>query len=1288
MPTGQSTDRLIPDRDKAVVWQTLNTLEFLAGGRRAMGTITFSGQPSDAEVIVIGDGVNTATTFEFDDDSSVTAGNVAVTIGATAEATLDALLALINSTGDGTVAARTDTFRITGEKSGTTIINLKNDEIGTVGNVTITETATNVAVTGMTLGTDIGQVDTEMQAEVIVSPGDIEIGSVNLLSQADDQIDPSAAYAEDTGAAAGHWVTPAGAVRTDTRASLVSATADHSAMQLTANGDLRTRDDDLLTEVGAIADAAVEGDTAGSVHAQLRGANTNAGAVADAAVAADAAGSMSAKLRGINNRLGTTGDAADVDGNQAAQLRYIGENIGSIEETIQECDDNTEFTALNDAANLADQTNHVTGDAAVEWDKTGGTHVNSGIQDTITVLDLNHFGAADYVMMNINIPDLTDVANVLLRLGTDDANYTEWIWADTEIVAAVWNTLVKPIGEINGVTGTGWQQGSVTYVAVAVVFDAAGDTLNNMIVDRVSVVTSEAVTSQAGLYTEDTPHTTGDEGNMPLIVRTDTRASRAGTDGDYTPIQATANGDARVRDDDLLTEVGALADAAVSGDTAGSVHAKLRGMQKRLGTNGDASDVDGTQAGQLRAAAQALEIIDDWDESDRAKVNPIAGQAGIAANAGVMDALTTRVTIATDDTHMGAVAAASDVDGVVHGQLRYIGEAVENLKTDFGTVGEAADVDGAVHGQLRYIGDFLATAYGAVGAAADPDGVIHGQLRSIAENTDTLETLLAFGTGAMAASQSVTLATDDTQLGSIGAAADVDGNVHGQLRYIGENYETHMGTVGAAADVDGVVHAQLRYIGDTLAGGLTVDITGDHEDLDSGAGTDDHEVFALGVAAAGGHEIMTGTAANGLDVDVTRLPYGTGAMAASVAVTVATDDTQYGAVGAAADVDGNVHGQLRYIGEQFDTAFGAVGAAADVDGVVHGQLRSIAEAVEIVDDWDTTIADGQNIHGHDAGVVCAQIFGRSAAATVGEVEASAMAGAADNLDGNTGLNTASVLFARIDDANVEHVHMIDAIHSLKVDTSSVAGTATNVNGGNRDAGTQTVTLADNDPGITSLALIDDAIHADDDIYTALDKGVFCLAVRNDNLGTTYATADQSYNPIATTEKGAVHVAVGDGVATAEVVTDAALTTDIDGGAGLHTVASMYARQDNDTVEPVVANASGQLEVEVATAAAVTRVESNPVAFEQFVAVAGTREAFAGSQQVIYFLIRAGKAAGVNTGNVYIGTAAVDQTTAQQIILSPGDTYEFKAPDGLSTDLDAWFVDADNAADGITGFYLA
>lgn len=61
-------------------------------------------------------------------------------------------------------------------------------------------------------------------------------------------------------------------------------------------------------------------------------------------------------------------------------------------------------------------------------------------------------------------------------------------------------------------------------------------------------------------------------------------------------------------------------------------------------------------------AVVALQIIDDWDESDRAKVNLIVGQAGITAGAGAVAANTPRVTHASDDPAVTALQIVDDWD--------------------------------------------------------------------------------------------------------------------------------------------------------------------------------------------------------------------------------------------------------------------------------------------------------------------------------------------------------------------------------------------------------------------------------------------------------------------------------------------------------------------------------------------------------------------------------------------------------------------------------------------------
>ncbi len=83
----------------------------------------------------------------------------------------------------------------------------------------------------------------------------------------------------------------------------------------------------------------------------------------------------------------------------------------------------------------------------------------------------------------------------------------------------------------------------------------------------------------------------------------------------------------------------------------------LSAIQAQLVSNGAAQATSAKQDSQLTqetAAATSLAIIDDWDESDRAKVNPIAGQAGVDGGAGAVSSKTQRVVIVTDQTAIPA----------------------------------------------------------------------------------------------------------------------------------------------------------------------------------------------------------------------------------------------------------------------------------------------------------------------------------------------------------------------------------------------------------------------------------------------------------------------------------------------------------------------------------------------------------------------------------------------------------------------------------------------------------
>lgn len=92
------------------------------------------------------------------------------------------------------------------------------------------------------------------------------------------------------------------------------------------------------------------------------------------------------------------------------------------------------------------------------------------------------------------------------------------------------------------------------FVPSLVIYDDAGDTtrpvtglnLTNATTVDVSIVDGDGnqVTSFGGgtQYDEDTQHTTGDKGTVALVVRNDTLAALAGTDGDYAPLQVNSDG--------------------------------------------------------------------------------------------------------------------------------------------------------------------------------------------------------------------------------------------------------------------------------------------------------------------------------------------------------------------------------------------------------------------------------------------------------------------------------------------------------------------------------------------------------------------------------------------------------------------------------------------------------------------------------------------------------------------------------------------------------------------------
>jgi hypothetical protein len=99
---------------------------------------------------------------------------------------------------------------------------------------------------------------------------------------------------------------------------------------------------------------------------------------------------------------------------------------------------------------------------------------------------------------------------------------------------------------------------------------------------------------------------------------------------------------------------------------------------------------------EQQSQTTALQIIDDWDESDRAKVNPIVGQAGIAAGAGAVGVTVPRVTLASDDP---AVTALQLLDNAISGSEMQV-DVVGSLPAGTNAIGKLAANSGVDIGDV------------------------------------------------------------------------------------------------------------------------------------------------------------------------------------------------------------------------------------------------------------------------------------------------------------------------------------------------------------------------------------------------------------------------------------------------------------------------------------------------------------------------------------------------------------------------------------------------------------
>lgn len=163
------------------------------------------------------------------------------------------------------------------------------------------------------------------------------------------------------------------------------------------------------------------------------------------------------------------------------------------------------WSGSTDVSNIDTNTEHREGTVSMSFDKSGTTEAFGTISKT---LDADHqINIVDYLRGQlrfwINLSTIADVASVTLTIGEDASNNYEYTIADTSL-AAGWNEVTFNVDTPSATNGNGAAWSSIGFISVKVTLDGAGDTLTEILVDAISVLTEldinleDAVKNAAG----------------------------------------------------------------------------------------------------------------------------------------------------------------------------------------------------------------------------------------------------------------------------------------------------------------------------------------------------------------------------------------------------------------------------------------------------------------------------------------------------------------------------------------------------------------------------------------------------------------------------------------------------------------------------------------------------------------------------------------------------------------------------------------------------------------------
>jgi hypothetical protein len=266
-------------------------------------------------------------------------------------------------------------------------------------------------------------------------------------------------------------------------------------------------------------------------------------------------------------------------GASTIDVSEIRERIVDYELVLDPCEATAGWAGNAQVAGLATTLNHVRGARALTFNKIAGG-VTAMISRTLPApMVATEFKDHDLAGMVFYVGNVANIDYAFIRIGTTATSYAEWRTNDEDIEAGEWLASKMTLASQEAtVGGNGMNPTFVNYIAFGVVFDGAGDVLNDIRVDHIAFHTSRHSTAQinAEISTEISSPNVNVSRISDTVAAVDHGVSNLGTQRVAANVIDDQNG--------------------VSGDAGASDAATQRTISAT-----DSPDVT------------ALEIIDDWD---------------------------------------------------------------------------------------------------------------------------------------------------------------------------------------------------------------------------------------------------------------------------------------------------------------------------------------------------------------------------------------------------------------------------------------------------------------------------------------------------------------------------------------------------------------------------------------------------------------------------------------------------------------------------------------------------